>query len=94
MVHVIAYDLRSPDDKPAHYKNVAAAIEAEGVCKWVQDSVWLLQSEKSSEELRDDIVRAARMDARDRIFIARLDGMWGAQNLSLDAIVWLRDDPF
>lgn len=94
MLHVIAYDLRSPDDTSAHYKNVAAAIEAEGHCKWVQDSVWLLQSEKTSEELRDDVMRAARMDARDRIFVARLEGMWGAQNLSPDAIVWLLDDPF
>jgi hypothetical protein len=40
--------------------------------------------------------RASRRQrqARDRTFMARLDGMWGALNLPPGAIVWLPDDPF
>ncbi len=94
MVHIVAYDLRTPDDTSLNYEKVAVAIKGQGVSKWVQDSVWLVESAKASTDLRDDIQRTAEMDARDRIFVARLDGMWGVQNLSPDAIVWLLDDPF
>lgn len=93
MVHIVAYDLRTPHDTSLNYEKVVGAFKAQGVSKWVQDSVWLVESAKASTDLRDDIQRTAGLDARDRIFVARLDGMWDAQNLSPDAILGLLDEP-
>ncbi|WP_298998124.1 hypothetical protein [uncultured Desulfovibrio sp.] len=82
MFHLIAYDLES-----RNYENVEAIIESLGEAHRLQLSVWLLETNLSSREIRDAMASALSED--DSLFVCPAKG-WASHGVPNDIIEWLK----
>lgn len=82
MFHLIAYDLES-----RNYEGVEAIIENLGEARRFQLSVWLLDTNLSSRDIRDAIAPALSKD--DSLFVCPAKG-WASQGVPDDIIEWLK----
>lgn len=91
MVYVIAYDLKEPNT-PADYAKIIDAIKAYGTWMRLEQSVWLIDSEKTAIQLRDELREQIR--SKDVLFIAPIGGAWAARNLGDNRKTWLDQRKF
>jgi hypothetical protein len=92
LIFLIAYDLRSPNDKPEDYERVIGDIKAKFNWCHLQKSVWLVESPLNAAEIRDS-VRVALYDG-DVLFVARLQGNWASWALGDARNKWLQQRSF
>src|SRR5215831_2664952 len=81
LVHVIAYDLKSPNDTESDYERVIQGLKsAYPVWCHLEKSVWIIQADASAAEVRDTIKKL--LYSSDVLFVAALQKNWGSFNLS------------
>ena len=93
MVHVIAYDLRQPNDTSEDYERVIGAIK-DKFPTWchLEKSVWLVDTSLEVSTVRDFIKACVNED--DRIFVACLSGDWASFCLPKSQVDWLKNRSF
>lgn len=92
MVYVVAYDLKEPNT-PADYAKIIEAIKAYGTWARLEQSVWLIESNKTATELRDELKNSIR-DASDVLFVAKLSGEWASWRIGKSRVDWLKQRNF
>lgn len=73
-VHLVTYDLVSPGKD---YQPVYDYLKQFAYCHG-PESVWLIDTNKSTEAVRDDLKN--KVDSNDVIFVVRLHQDWGSFN--------------
>ncbi|HEV2738687.1 MAG TPA: hypothetical protein VGU66_08925 [Candidatus Elarobacter sp.] len=93
MVHVVAYDLTSPNDTGADYERVIGAIKKQ-YPTWVhlEQSVWLVETTQDAGEVRETL--KPFLNAKDVLFVSRLSGNWATWNAGVERNNWLRARTF
>jgi hypothetical protein len=93
LVHILTYDLTSPNDTSEDYQRVIEGLKS-GYPTWchLEKSVWLLQTDQSASEVRDSVKRL--FNSSDVLFVARLSGNWGSVNLGSKRNEWLKNRTF
>lgn len=92
MIHVVAYDLKSPNDTMEDYKRVISAIKQLSSWCHVEQSVWLVDTTMPAGEVRDQL--KPFLNSGDVMFVARLGGNWGSWNLGDQRNAWLKGRAF
>jgi len=93
LVHIITYDLKSPNDAEGDYERVIEGLKS-AFPAWchLEKSVWLVHTDRSATEVRDSI--KTLLNNSDVLFVARLRGNWGSFNLSSNRSEWLKERAF
>ena len=93
MVHIITYDLKSPNDTAEDYERVITGLKsAYGTWCHLEQSVWLVSTDKSASEVRDSI--RGLLNTKDVLFVAKLSGNWASLNLTQSRINWIKAREF
>lgn len=89
MVHIVTYDLISPNDTAADYERVIEGIKST-YPTWchLEKSVWIVTTEQTATEVRDTL--KPFLYSTDVLFVGRLSGNWGSFNLSEKRNEWLK----
>lgn len=85
MVYSISYDLKTPG---RDYRSLVDAIKAYGQWWHQTGSVWLIVSEDSATNVRDNLIR--HIDCNDQLFVAALKGEWAGVGFSEDEYNWIK----
>ncbi|WP_124472210.1 SinR family protein [Burkholderia contaminans] len=87
-IHFVGYDLTA---KPHfNYTNLIAAIKAYGTY-WSQlDSTWLIETNQTHVQVRDNLSRHMHQNDRLLVIPIRADAAWGG-SFSLKSQDWLKD---
>jgi hypothetical protein len=93
MIHIVTYDLKSPNDTSEDYKRVIATIKA-AFSSWchIEQSVWLVETTMTAGDARDYIKTV--LSSADILFVARLNGNWGSSNFGDQRNTWLKGRTF
>ena len=92
MVHLVTYDLKTPNDTSENYDRIIGAIKACGAWAHIEKSVWLLESNLTSVQLRNHL--RSYLSANDPLFVAAIHGDWAGYNLDSGRVQWLKDRAF
>jgi hypothetical protein len=93
MVHVVAYDLKTPNDTSEDYARVISAIKSlYPTWAHLEQSVWLVETTEASETVRDSL--KPYLNANDVLFVAQLSGNWATRNAGDDRNTWLHARTF
>jgi len=92
MVHVLAYDLKAPNDTTEDYERVINHIKATFTWCHLEKSVWLIDTTMDAGEVRDNV--KPQMHADDLLFVGRLQGNWASWNLGEMRNNWLKGRVF
>ena len=89
MVHLISYDLITPNDRSEDYTRVIDQIKT-SFTSWahVEESVWAVETPKTASEAFDQVAPAFK--STDKLHVARQNGTWKARNLPDDVAAWLK----
>jgi len=93
MVHIVTYDLRSPNDTPADYDRVITAIKG-AFPNWahVEKSVWLVDTPLTAAQVRDHLQQS--LHDGDVLFVARLHKHWASIYFGDERNNWLKTRAF
>jgi hypothetical protein len=93
MIHLVTYDLESPNDTSEDYARVINALKAlyPSWCH-LEKSVWLVKTTQSATEVRDAV--KVNLYPTDILFVARLSGNWGSFNLGSERNDWIKKQAF
>jgi hypothetical protein len=93
MIHILAYDLKEPNDKPADYERVIGAIKAD-FDSWchIEQSVWLIDTSMDAGEVRGHMKSV--LSEKDVLFVGRLQGNWASWNFGEKRNDWLKNRTF
>ncbi len=93
MIHVLAYDLKEPNDSSEDYQRVISAIKSE-FSSWchIEQSVWLIDTDMDAQQARDHL--KTFLNDGDILFVARLSGNWGSWNFGQKRNDWLKARTF
>jgi hypothetical protein len=93
MVHLVAYDLTTPNDTEENYTLIIDAIKAQ-FNSWchIEQSVWLIDTQSDAASVRDLLWKY--MHKGDVLFVGRLSGNWGSQNFGEARNNWLNSRAF
>lgn len=93
MIHLVTYDLKSPNDNPQDYERVIEGLKT-FYPTWchVEKSVWIIATEQGASEVRDTLKTLLRPS--DVLLVARLSGNWGSVNLGTKRSEWLKERTF
>lgn len=93
MVHLITYDLKSPNDTPDDYKRVIDGLKSVyGTWCHLEKSVWLVSTDQTASEIRDSVKKF--LYSSDILFTAKLSGNWAGFNLGPERAGWLNQQTF
>ena len=84
--NIISYDLDKPN---RNYDDLYEAIKNLGSWWHCLESVWIVDSSKSTSEIRDEL--KSQLDSGDKLAVFKLSGAWATSNLSDDCNEWLRN---
>jgi hypothetical protein len=88
--YLISYDLRVPETSE-DYKKLIAYIKS--FPSWAKPlySVWLIKTDKTASQIRDEIGFAT--DANDRTLVIDVTGRaWATKGVSEEIIKWMKDN--
>ena len=93
MIHMVAYDLKTPNDTPENYELIIGAIK-ENFSRWchIEKSVWLIDTELTVTAVRD-LLRQS-LTSGDLLFVARLKGGWASWNFGAKRNQWMKARTF
>lgn len=83
---LVSYDLDKPNRE---YEDLYEAIKDLGSWWWCLESVWIVDTTKSTSEIRDEL--KSYIDSGDSIAVFRLSGSWASRGLSDECSDWLHD---
>ena len=93
MIHLVAYDLKIPNDIPENYELIIGAIKSE-FNSWchIEKSVWLVDSESDAVTVRDQLKRY--LHPRDVLFVVPIQRSWASWNFGDVRNNWLKGRQF
>ena len=93
MIHIVAYDLKQPNDTEENYELIIGAIksEFESWCH-IEQSVWLVDTSHDAGAVRDAL--KDYVHEGDILFVAKLSGNWASWNFGKDRNEWLKARSF
>jgi hypothetical protein len=93
MVHIVAYDLKTPNDTAQNYEIIIGAIKAL-FTSWchIEQSVWLIDTSSNAATVRETL--KDYLNDGDRLFIAPLQGAWASRNFGDARNNWLKGRTF
>ncbi len=93
MIHVLAYDLKEPNDTAEDYERVIGAIKSE-FSSWchIEQSVWLIDATMDAAEVREHFKQF--LNSKDVLFVGRLQGNWASLNFGDERNKWLKSRAF
>lgn len=93
MIHVVAYDLKEPNDTSEDYQRVISAIKTK-FSSWchIEKSVWLIDTPDGAGAVRDTL--KTYMHDKDVLFVGRLSGNWASWNFGDERNEWLKARKF
>jgi hypothetical protein len=93
MVHMIAYDLKKPNDTAENYELIISAIKT-NFSRWchVEKSTWLVEANINSAGVRDLLKQS--LHPGDVLFVAPLKGGWASWNFGEKRNQWLKGREF
>lgn len=83
---MVGYDLNDPGQD---YSDLHEAIKDLGAWWHHLDSTWLVDTSKSTSEVRDELKQ--EMDSNDTLLVAKLSGGWSSWNVNESGTDWLHD---
>ncbi|MED2985472.1 hypothetical protein P4311_29595 [Bacillus thuringiensis] len=86
-VYAITYDLISPGQD---YSDLHEKIESYGKYSKRFDSFWLIDSDDTAGEIRDNLKTV--LDKNDRLLIIEVKNHWASRNLADGMVNWLKND--
>lgn len=87
MNYLVSYDLIGPN---RDYDKIIGKIKTYSSWARVLESVWVIKTDKTATQLRDDLFSA--MDGNDKLFVAQLSGSAAWYNLPEDVTSWLKNN--
>jgi hypothetical protein len=88
ILQIVSYDLRAPG---RNYEALYTAIKAYSVWAKVLKSVWILETQQTSVQIRDNLKR--HIDVNDKLFVVKMAD-WASQDPMLqDVKDWLAARP-
>ncbi|HOV03835.1 MAG TPA: hypothetical protein PLG99_05460 [Kaistiaceae bacterium] len=81
---IVTYDLRQHGQ---NYDCITKRLESYPTHWHMQQSVWIINTEKSAKEIRDHLT--ACLDANDKLFVGRLSGQAAWKGYEDSASQWL-----
>jgi len=93
LIHVLAYDLREPNDTSEDYQRVIDAIKSQfsGWCH-IEQSVWVIDTWMDAAQVREHMKQFLKN--RDVCFVGRLQGNWASWNFGDERNGWLKTKTF
>lgn len=93
MVHLVAYDLKAPNDTAENYESIITAIKSE-FRAWchIEQSVWLIDSPTDAVVVRD--LLKGYLHHADVLFVAPLQRGWASWNFGATRNDWLKNRDF
>jgi hypothetical protein len=93
VVHIVTYDLKSPNDTSEDYARVITGLKST-YKTWchLEKSAWLVATDNNAQEVRDSLKRF--LSAADILFVAKLTGNWGSFNLGSRRSDWIKGKEF
>lgn len=85
--YAISYDLIGPN---RDYDKIIEAIKSYGTWAHINESLWIVRSNKTSAEIRDHLKQ--NVDTNDKILVVQLTGVGAWLNLSSDMSDWLKNN--
>lgn len=87
---LVSYDLRGSDETSSSYRELIKAIEAYGYYAKLMLSTWIVVTDHSCEQVRDNLLQ--HMDSNDRLIVGRFPKGASWRNLMASA-EWMKDRP-
>jgi hypothetical protein len=93
VIHIVTYDLTTPNDTADDYSRVISAIKSE-FSSWahIEKSVWLIDTTMNPSEVRDRL--KAFLHEKDVLFVAQLKGAWASWYFGKERNEWLKNRTF
>lgn len=93
MIHIVAYDLKQPNDTEANYELIIDALKSQ-FDSWchIEQSVWIVDTKDDAGAIRDTLKNYVHEG--DVLFVARLTGNWGSWNFGGKRNEWLKSRTF
>ena len=93
MIHMIAYDLKEPNDTAGDYERVIGGIKL-AYPTWchLEKSVWLVETDLDASAVRDAMKKL--IYETDILFVAKLSGNWASWNIGKVRSDWLQGRTF
>jgi hypothetical protein len=93
VVHLVTYDLKSPNNTAEDYQRVIAGLKS-AYPNWchLENSVWIVVAPDSATDVRDNL--KPFLNSGDILFVGRLQGNWGSYNLGSKRSEWLKSCVF
>jgi hypothetical protein len=93
LVHIVAYDLKSPNDTLEDYNRVINGLKSVyGSWCHLEKSVWIISTLQDASQVRDNMKKF--LHASDILFVGKLGGNWGSFNLTAERVNWLKTQNF
>ncbi|MFL5894045.1 MAG: hypothetical protein ACJ76Z_02895 [Thermoleophilaceae bacterium] len=87
---LVSYDLRGDDETSADYAGLIATIKGYGNSEQVMLSTWIVVTDRSAEDVRDQLLR--QIDEDDRLFVGPLSKPAAWHNLMVTTD-WMKARP-
>jgi hypothetical protein len=93
MIHIVAYDLKTPNDTEDNYERIIGAIKSL-FSSWchIQQSVWLIDTPSHAATVRE--ILKGYLHSGDMLFVARVGQAWASLNLGDKRNAWLKERIF
>jgi hypothetical protein len=89
VIHLVSYDLTTPNDTEANYTLIIDAIKSQ-FNSWchIEQSVWLVDTQSDAASVRDLLLKY--LHKGDVLFVSRLSGNWASHNFGDVRNNWLK----
>ena len=93
MIHVVAYDLKTPNDTSENYEIIIRAMKSlfDSWCH-IEQSVWLIDTQSNATDVRQ--LLKDYLHSGDMLFVAPLVGAWASWNFGDARNTWLKGREF
>jgi hypothetical protein len=90
MIHIVAYDLKTPNDTPDNYELIIGAIKSlfDSWCH-IEQSVWLIDTRSDAVAVR--LVLKDFLHSGDTLLVAPLGKAWASWNFGDERNKWLKN---
>ncbi|TAK05278.1 hypothetical protein EPO33_04915 [Patescibacteria group bacterium] len=88
MTYLVSYDLRKVGKD---YSTLHAALRQFAYARPLE-SVWLVKTSLSGDELRTHLLGSGGLDANDRLLITRMTTSWWSENLDDVVLRWMHNN--